>query len=54
MSEHKPKAVRPDHIEPDPRTDDVDDDGALELDPPSAEEIVAGLEHDRAHREANL
>jgi hypothetical protein len=37
--------------EPDPRTDGVGDGGQNELPPPSGEEIAAGLEHDRAHRD---
>lgn len=37
-------------IEPDPRTDGVGDGGKRELDPPSEEEIAAGVEYDREHR----
>lgn len=43
-----PKAERPEHIEPDPRTDGIGDGGENELDPPTDEEIAAGVEHDRA------
>lgn len=48
------KAERPEHIEADPRTDGVGDGGENELDPPTDEEIAAGVEHDEAHRRATL
>jgi hypothetical protein len=37
--------------EPDPRTDGIGDGGQNELPPPSPEEIAAGAEADRAHRD---
>lgn len=37
-------------VEPDPRTDGIGDGGRRELDPPSEEEIAAGIEYDREHR----
>jgi hypothetical protein len=37
--------------EPDPRTDGVGDGGPNELSPPTEEEIAAGVEADRAHRD---
>lgn len=43
-----------DQPEPDPRTDGVGDGGKRELDPPSEEEIAAGVEYDRTHRKATL
>lgn len=50
----KPRAERPEHIEADPRTDGIGDSGQNELDPPSEEEIAAGVEHDQEHRRATL
>lgn len=52
MTEDKPRAVRPDYVEADPRTDGIADQG--ELPPLSEEEIAAGVEHDWAHRERTI
>lgn len=48
------KAERPQHIDADPRTDGVGDGGENELDPPTDEEIAAGVEHDEAHRRQTI
>jgi hypothetical protein len=47
MTEDKPRAVRPAHVEPDPRTDGIGDLWAADLDD---EEIAAGVAHDEEHR----
>lgn len=52
--EERPRAVRPSHIEPDPRTDGIGDGGERELDPPTEDEIAAGLEHDQQHQREAL
>lgn len=41
-------------IEPDPRTDGVGDGGKRELDPPSEDEIAAGVAYDREHRSRTI
>lgn len=50
MSDEKPRAIRPDDVEPDPRTDGVEDDGERELPPPSEDEIARGIADDEVHR----
>jgi hypothetical protein len=47
----KPRAVRPAHVQPDPRTDGV---GDLWDDVPSDEEIAAGVAHDEEHRRRTI
>lgn len=42
--------TRPEHVEPDPRTDGIGDGGERELDPPTEEEVAAGVEQDQEHR----
>lgn len=45
------RPARPDHVEPDPRTDGVDDSGRRDLPPPSEEDVDAARRTDEQVRD---